>query len=110
MTEALALQQAGAGQTPPRNKILVRSASSRQALWLSASLSSFCSPGKGWAESETCAETSGSGAMSASANLHDVWKTRLPLGVSCNQCLHRAVLEHDSRLRQASPRPEVHGR
>ncbi len=47
--------------------------------------------------------------MSASADLHDVCKTRLPLGVSCNQCLHRAVLEHDSRLRQASPRPEFMG-
>ena len=32
--------------------------------------------------------------MSASADLHDVWESRLPLGVSCNHCLHRALIEH----------------
>jgi hypothetical protein len=33
--------------------------------------------------------------MSASADLHDVWQTRLPLGIACNHCLHRALLQHD---------------
>jgi hypothetical protein len=30
--------------------------------------------------------------MSASADLHDVWNTRLPLGLSCNHCLHRGLI------------------
>jgi DNA-directed RNA polymerase subunit RPC12/RpoP len=33
--------------------------------------------------------------MPASADLHDVWNSHLPLGVSCNHCLHRALIEHD---------------
>jgi hypothetical protein len=33
--------------------------------------------------------------MSASADLHDVWKTHLPLGVSCNRCLHRALVDRE---------------
>lgn len=31
--------------------------------------------------------------MSPSADLHDVWESRLPLGLACNHCLHRALLE-----------------
>ena len=31
--------------------------------------------------------------MSASADLHDVWNSHLPLGVSCNHCLHRGLIE-----------------
>lgn len=31
--------------------------------------------------------------MSASADLHDVWETRRPLGVACRHCLHRALIE-----------------
>jgi hypothetical protein len=31
--------------------------------------------------------------MSASSDLHDVWKSGLPLGVVCNHCLHRALLQ-----------------
>jgi DNA-directed RNA polymerase subunit RPC12/RpoP len=30
--------------------------------------------------------------MSASADLHDVWNTGRPLGLSCNHCLHRALV------------------
>ena len=33
--------------------------------------------------------------MSASADLPDVWNRHLPLAVSCNHCLHRALIEHD---------------
>ena len=32
--------------------------------------------------------------MSDSADLHDVWNSGLPLGISCNHCLHRALIEH----------------
>ncbi len=28
----------------------------------------------------------------SNADLHDVWKSGLPLGVSCNHCLHRALI------------------
>lgn len=31
--------------------------------------------------------------MFANADLHDVWRTHRPLGVSCNHCLHRALIE-----------------
>jgi DNA-directed RNA polymerase subunit RPC12/RpoP len=31
--------------------------------------------------------------MSLSADLHDVWSTGLPLGLACNRCLHRALIE-----------------
>jgi hypothetical protein len=43
--------------------------------------------------------------MSASADLHDVWENRLPVGIACSHCLHRAVLEpeaigaHEGNLR-----------
>jgi len=30
---------------------------------------------------------------SPSADLHDLWKSGLPLGVSCNNCLHRSLIE-----------------
>jgi len=33
--------------------------------------------------------------MSASADLHDVWNTHLPLGISCNHCLHRALIPRE---------------
>jgi DNA-directed RNA polymerase subunit RPC12/RpoP len=33
--------------------------------------------------------------MSASADLHDVWNTHLPLGLSCNHCLHRALIPRE---------------
>ena len=33
--------------------------------------------------------------MSPSADLHDVWNSHLPLGISCNHCLHRALIEHE---------------
>jgi hypothetical protein len=28
-------------------------------------------------------------------DIHDVWNSHLPLGISCNHCLHRALIEHD---------------
>lgn len=31
--------------------------------------------------------------MSPSADLHDVWRSGVPLGVACNHCLHRALLQ-----------------
>ena len=33
--------------------------------------------------------------MSASADLHEVWASRRPLGIACNHCLHRGLVEHD---------------
>jgi hypothetical protein len=33
--------------------------------------------------------------MSACADLHDVWKTHLPLGLSCSHCLHRALIPRE---------------
>ena len=33
--------------------------------------------------------------MSASADLHDVWESHLPLGISCNHCLHRALIPRE---------------
>ena len=43
--------------------------------------------------------------MSASADLHDVWEIQLPLGIACNHCLHRSLVEqhrlgaHETNLR-----------
>ncbi|SEP41575.1 hypothetical protein SAMN02990966_05937 [Rhodospirillales bacterium URHD0017] len=31
--------------------------------------------------------------MSLSADLHEVWNSHLPLGLSCNHCLHRGLIE-----------------
>jgi hypothetical protein len=33
--------------------------------------------------------------MSPSADLHVVWNTHLPLGLSCNHCLHRALIPRE---------------
>src|SRR5580704_15406977 len=46
--------------------------------------------------------------MSASADLHDVWNTHLPLGISCNHCLHRALnywRDRDAKRAAAPPPP-----
>jgi len=33
--------------------------------------------------------------VSPTADLHDVWKTHLPLSVACQHCLHRALVDQD---------------
>lgn len=33
--------------------------------------------------------------MALSADLHDLWKSRKPLGLSCNHCLHRALIPRE---------------